>query len=241
MKERILVVEDDRAMSAGLCLNLREAGYEPYPVFTVAEAKQACFGGGMGENYALVILDVGLPDGSGLELAKEIRGACGIPLIMLTACDLDTDVMRGFEAGADDYITKPFHVGVLFCRIRALLRRSADSGSKKESREQVKGDLLSVGNLEIDYHGYQVKKRGKIVNLTPTEFDLLFRLSRNPGRVITRKMLLDEVWDVKGNYVDEHALTVQMSRLKQKIADEEFSYIKTVYGMGYQWIGEEDE
>ena len=179
-----------------------------------------------------------LPDGSGLEFARSLRRTESVPVLLLTARDLDEEVMEGFDAGADDYITKPFNVEILIRRVRAQLRRREAQSTKPEGA--VHGESrIWCGNLEIDTEGYLVKKNGKPMKLTPTECKILFCLCRNPGRVVTRRILLEEIWDAQGNYVDEHALTVQMSRLKQKLADEEYSYIKTVYGMGYQWSVEE--
>lgn len=234
---KILVVEDDAALNAGLCYNLQAAGYAAVPAYTIEGARRA-----YSEECALVILDVNLPDGSGLDFARELRMTETVPVLMLTALDMDEDVMKGFDAGADDYITKPFNVEILLRRVRAVLRRQEmQSGDDQKAEKDSPQNLILCGNLEIDTEGYTVKKSGAPVKLTPTEFKLLFKLCQNPERVLTRRILLEEIWDTQGNFVDEHALTVQMSRLKQKLGDSEYTYIKTVYGLGYQWIGEKEE
>lgn len=238
--DRILVVEDDAILNTGLCYNLREAGYDPVPVQSIEDARCAY----SEKEYALILLDVNLPDGNGLDFARILRRTEAVPVLILTARDMDQEVMEGFDAGADDYITKPFNMEILSRRVRAVLRRreiqsSFDNGTEKEILSS--RSLILCGNLEIDTEGYTVKKSGSSLKLTPTEIKLLFKLCQNSGRVLTRNILLGEIWDAQGNYVDEHALTVQMSRLKQKLADSEYTYIKTVYGMGYQWIGERED
>ena len=148
------------------------------------------------------------------------------------ARDMDEDMIAGFRAGADDYITKPFHIQVLVERVRAVLRRYQPSMEVKNQ--------IQTGNLIIDFESYTVLKSGKPLSLTPTEFKLLEKFLRNPGIVLTRQVLIDELWDNDGNYVDEHTLTIFVSRLRSKIADREFTYIKTVYGTGYRWTGAEN-
>ena len=180
---------------------------------------------------SLLLLDVNLPDGNGVNFARSIRSRRDIPIVFLTARDLDEDMIVGFQAGADDYITKPFNIQVLIQRVNAVLRRY------QAIQEDV--ECLTVGNLEIDFKSYTVAKNGVILSLTPTEFRLLTKFCRNPGIVLTRQVLLEELWDKDENYVDEHTLTIFVSRLRSKISDETFSYIKTVYGTGYRWIGEE--
>lgn len=231
--KKILVAEDDEMLNAGLCYNLTQEGFEPVSVYNLKEAMSAF----SKTEFALVLLDVNFPEGDGFGFAKQVREKSRVPVFFLTACDMDEDIMKGFDAGADDYMTKPFNVKILMQRIRAVLRRyEAGLGESLRKRE-----LCHCGHLEMDFEGSVVTKNGKPLSITPTECKLLFKLCRNPGMVLTRKILLEEIWDAQGNFVDEHALTVQMSRLKSKISDEAYSYIKTVYGMGYQWIGEKNE
>lgn len=236
--DKILVVEDDTILSTGLCYNLRAAGYDPLPAQSIEEAWST-----YSENECvLILLDVNLPDGNGFDFARRLRQSESIPVLMVTARDMDREIMEGFDAGADDYITKPFNMGILIRRVQAVLRRrelQSSSGAEQTTVSSI--SLILCGNLEIHTEEYSVRKSGSLLKLTPTEFKLLFKLCQNPGRVLLRSILLREIWDDQENYVDEHALTVQMSRLKQKLADKEYSYIKTVYGMGYQWIGEGEE
>ena len=223
MKE-ILVVEDDRTVSGGLCWHLQRAGYAPFPVYSEKEALEAY----SRKEYALLLLDVNLPDGSGFYLARKLKEKRDTPVIFLTGCDQDEEMLEGFEAGADDYVTKPFNVKLLLKRAEAVLRRSG---------REPGGRVLDFGALEVDLDGHQVSLNGERVELTPTEFELLSLLCQNPGVVLTRRVLLERLWDSRGNFVDEHALTVQMSRLKAKLKDGDISYIRTVYGTGYQWTG----
>lgn len=224
---RILIIEDDTALAEGIRLNLELAGYQADIVYSIKEAEDFF----RHSDASLLLLDVNLPDGNGVNFARSIRSRRDIPIVFLTARDLDEDMIVGFQAGADDYITKPFNIQVLIQRVNAVLRRY------QAIQEDV--ECLTVGNLEIDFKSYTVAKKGVILSLTPTEFRLLTKFCRNPGIVLTRQVLLEELWDKDENYVDEHTLTIFVSRLRSKISDETFSYIKTVYGTGYRWIGEE--
>ena len=232
--ERILIIEDDDVLAQGVKFNLELAVFSADMASDLEEAKKKLYaapqtGAGSEEGWQLLILDVNLPDGDGFSFAGSLRKEREIPVIFLTARDLDEDMMRGFEIGADDYITKPFNVLILVQRVRAVLKRY-HAGSRK--RERVK-----TGNLEIDFQSWQVWKSGVELTLTPTEFRLLKKFCDNPGIVLTRRVLLETMWDKEENFVDEHTLTMFVSRLRSKISDEEHSYIRTVYGTGYQWMG----
>ncbi len=222
----ILVVEDDEILGAGLCYNLELEGFKTTLVQSFEGAGKRI----EKDSWDMVILDVNLPDGDGFSLAKKIRLKARTPLIFLTACDLDDDILKGFELGADDYITKPFNIKIVIKRINAVFRRT--EVSRKE--------LFICGNLEIDFEKRTATKNEKPLVLTPTEFKLLQLFCKNPGKVLTRKMLLESLWDNEGNFVDEHTLTINVSRLRSKISDDTFAYIKTIYGMGYEWTGEKD-
>lgn len=226
--QHVLIVEDDSALADGLCLNLEIAGFGVRTAGNIRTAYSM-----LEQKVDLLLLDINLPDGSGVEFAKEVRKEKEIPIIFLTAKDLDEDMIAGFLVGADDYITKPFNIQVLVQRIKAVLRRYQPVDGNAQS--------LKVGNLQIDFQQYTVEKGGNLLSLTPTEFKLLVKFCQNPGIVLTRQILMDEFWDQSGNYVDEHTLTIFISRLRGKIADEKYSYIKTVYGTGYRWIGAENE
>lgn len=221
----ILIIEDDEMLNAGLCYNLQMEGYEAVPVFD---------GGGAWKlfnerEFDLVLMDVNLPDEDGFSLGRRIREKSSVPIIFLTANDMDEDMIKGFEAGADDYITKPFNIRVVLQRIQAILRRC----------EGMKLSVLNCGNLEIHFDRQTVLKQGRPLVLTPTEFKLLSKFCSNQTQVLTRQVLLEDLWDVDGNFVDEHTLTINISRLRSKISDDKFSYIKTIYGVGYQWVVEE--
>lgn len=224
--EHILIIEDDDILAQGVKLNLTLAGFDAGIAPNLKTAEQMVKSGG----WDLLILDVNLPDGDGFGFAKALRAEEDVPVIFLTARDMDEDMMRGFSAGADDYITKPFNVQILVQRVRAVLGRYC---SGKEKREQIR-----TGNLEIDFESWRILKNGRELTLTPTEFKLLRKFCENPGIVLTRQVLLEELWDKDENFVDEHTLTIFMSRLRNKISDKEHSYIKTIYGTGYQWVGE---
>lgn len=221
----ILIIEDDEMLNAGLCYNLQMEGYEAVPVFD---------GGGAWKlfnerEFDLVLMDVNLPDEDGFSLGRRIREKSSVPIIFLTANDMDEDMIKGFEAGADDYITKPFNIRVVLQRIQAILRRC----------EGTKLSVMNCGNLEIHFDRQTVLKQGRPLVLTPTEFKLLSKFCSNQTQVLTRQVLLEDLWDVDGNFVDEHTLTINISRLRSKISDDKFSYIKTIYGVGYQWVVEE--
>ena len=156
---------------------------------------------------------------------KQIRD---VPVVFLTARDMELDEMRGFDCGADDYITKPFSTVLLHKRIRAVLKRAG---------RNTKQNVYSDGYLTVDFDTSNVTAAGKPLILTPTEYRLMKLLIDNSGKVLTRQMILDRLWDANGNYVDEHALTVNIGRLRGKLETDENKYIKTVYGMGYMWIG----
>lgn len=220
--ENILIIEDDEMLNDGLCFNLQRAGFHPVPAYNLKLARTYM----KEQDFQLFILDVNLPDGDGFHFSGEIREKSKAPIVFLTAHDMDEDMIRGFEAGADDYITKPFNIRIVLQRIQAILRRC----------ETVKEEqIYRCGSLEADLDNRTVLKNGELLTLTPTEFKLLHVFLKNQGQVLTRQVLLDKLWDQDGNFVDEHTLTINISRLRGKLADGNHSYIKTVYGMGYQW------
>lgn len=223
--EKILVIEDDELLNSGLCFHLQKAGYHAMPAYCLEQA--ASF---IEQQWSLFLLDINLPDGNGLSFAKKIRQKSMTPIVFLTAKDMDEDMISGFDAGADDYITKPFNIKILMQRIQAILRRCEPKNTECP---------ISFGELTIDFETMEVKKGNSLLFLTPTEFKLLKIFCKNPKQVLTRKLLLEKLWDQDGNFVDEHTLTINISRLRKKIENDSDTYIKTVYGMGYQWIKEE--
>lgn len=224
---RILVVEDDLALSAGLCFELDMNGYITVAAYNCRKVRQLI----KGEAFDLVMLDVNLPDGNGFELCKEIREALPeTPVIFLTANDLEEDMLKGYDLGAEDYITKPFNMKILLKKIDVALRRM----EKEEKKNQ---DQWSDGFLSLDFSSLTAWRGEEKAAITPNEYKLLKVLTENEGNVITRQSLLDRLWDSGGNFIDDHTLTVTMNRLRSKIEDDAHSYIKTVRGMGYIWIG----
>ena len=225
--KKVLVIEDDEMLNAGMCFNIQKAGHEPISVMDLTSAEPYI----KNQEIDLILLDVNLPDGNGFDFAKKISEYNQKPLIFLTAHELDDEVIKGFELGADDYVTKPFNPKIAMQRINAVLRRS--DGFPKTT-------VYSCGNLHVDFDTHTVKKNEEIIHLTPTEYKLLYTFVKNPNIALTRSLLLEKLWDSEGNFVDEHTLTINISRLKNKIADDQYTYIKTIYGMGYQWIGDKN-
>lgn len=224
MQKQILVIEDDEILNAGLCYNLQKRDMLPFSAGSIEEAKKLL----KQETFDLILLDINLPDGSGFDFAKETVAHQNIPFLFLTAHNLEEEMIQGLRTGADDYITKPFSIRVLMEKIQAVLRRCG--GTQKPQP-------YACGNLVIDFENRLVKSRGSTVALTPTEFEILETLCRSRGQILTKDVLLEKIWDRKENYVSEHALSLNISRLRSKIADGEYEYIRTVYGLGYQWTG----
>lgn len=221
----ILVVEDDQLLNSTICYNLIAEGYNVDSAITKLTAKNLI----KAQNYDLVVLDINLPDGSGFDLCREIKRHCfDSAVIFLTANDMESDMLKGFELGADDYVTKPFPISVFRRKVSALLLRV-----KKQSFETDYND----GNLLINFSEMTASINGETILFTPLEYRLLRVLTKNPKIVLTRQVLLEKLWDTDENFVDEHALTQAISRIRCKIEKKEVQYIKTVYGMGYMWIG----
>lgn len=222
---RILVVEDDRFLNSTLCYNLTTVGYQVDAALTKADA----IGQTEKQNYELIVLDVNLPDGNGFDFCREIKERRpDTAVIFLTANDMESDMLKGFELGADDYVTKPFPISVFQKKVSALLSRIT---------RQSGGDFYDDGNLLINFSELTAALSGQAVTFTPLEYRLLKVLTSNSKQVLTRGQLLEKLWDAEENYVDEHALTSAISRIRGKIEVNGYQYIKTVYGMGYMWIG----
>ncbi len=225
--KRILVVEDDVMLNSGLCYNLELDAYKAVPAHDAAAALEKI----RDKTFDLVIMDVNLPDGDGFELCKKISAARDIPIIFLTARDLEADVVKGFDLGADDYITKPFNINIFRKKVAAVLKRSGEPASQK---------LYLCGDLVIDFDKLTAAIKDEPVVFTPTEYKILKIFTSNPNVLLTRQVLLEKLYDVDSNFVDEHALTVNINRLRNKIEAGDKKYIKTVYGMGYLWAGDKE-
>lgn len=216
MSTHILLVEDDTFLREGLVELLTK---ESYKITAAENANKAKTYLNM-TDFDLVILDVRLPDGSGLDICREIRAdGKTMPVLFLTACDDENEIVTGLDSGADDYVTKPFGIKVLLSRIRALLRRNPSS-------------IYEADGLYVDINKMLVKKNGETVFLTLTEFQILSTLIRNAGIVVTRGSLLSAIWDCDGNFIDDNTLSVHISRLREKISTSKLS---TIRGVGYRW------
>lgn len=221
--KQIILVEDDRALCRGVRLALEGPEVAVAPCASLAAAREAL----SMLSPDLLVLDVNLPDGSGLDLLREVRRAGALPVILLTANDLETDIVAGLELGADDYVTKPFSLAVLRARVNTQLRRG----------EAAAPQAFECGALRFDFAAMDFRRDGRPVELSRTEQKLLRLLVENRGRPLTRAALVDRIWTDGAQYVDENALSVTVGRLRGKLEDNpgKPQYIKTVYGVGYMW------
>ncbi len=218
---RVLVVDDDAALSEMLGIVLRGEGFEPVFCADGAEALAAF----RDSKPDLVLLDLMLPGRDGIDVCRAIRAESGTPIVMLTAKSDTVDVVVGLESGADDYVVKPFKPKELVARIRARIRRVDDAPAQ----------VILVGDLEIDVTGHTVKRGGEVLSLTPLEFDLLVCLARKPGQVFTREILLQEVWGYR-HAADTRLVNVHVQRLRAKVErdPERPDIVLTVRGVGYK-------
>lgn len=218
----IFLLEDDNAIGMGLCYSLENEGYNVTLAKSICEAKEIT-----GKNqFDLYILDLTLPDGSGYDMCKLIKAQDDYPVIFLTAYDDEVNVVMGFELGADDYITKPFRVKELLVRIKSVMRRY-----NKENND----GIIKIKNLTINTNEAKVYKDGTEIILTAMEYRLLLILLNNRGVVLSRNQLLENIWDVAGDFVEDNTLTVYIKRLRDKIEEEPTKpqFIKTIRGLGY--------
>ena len=223
---RILVVEDDRLLNNTLCYNLDAAGYAVDSALTKSVASNFL----TKQDYDLIVLDVNLPDGNGFDFCREVKERRpDTAVIFLTANDMESDMLKGYELGAEDYVTKPFPMSVFQKKLSVVLGRLA--------KQSGGGDNYEDGALSINFSEMTASLSGKPLVFTPLEYRLLKIMTKNPQNVLTRQVLLEKLWDADGSFVDEHALTAAISRVRNKIETDGHQYIKTVYGMGYMWIG----
>lgn len=247
---KILIIEDDTVLLSGLCRSLRSAENEIIGCGSLKEARQKL----LEESIHLILLDINLPDGDGLDFLVELRSGDYIPVILLTANDMDTDIVTGLELGADDYITKPFRLAVLRARVNTQLRRrklemerrerieregrlkKIEKGEDERGKKRIEGRVYQVGEFYFDFDLMVFKKEDEGVELSKTEQKLLRILVENRGIVLERARLIDRIWTDGAEYVDENALSVTVKRLRDKLKAAE--YIRTVYGVGYMWVKE---
>lgn len=221
--QNILVVEDDEELNQAICYSLEKEDYCAVPVRSIAEAKEQY----SKNNIQLILLDLNLPDGEGFLFCQWVKEQKNIPVLFLTARDLEEDALKGYEVGAEDYITKPFSMKILLKKIAVVLDRIVPESVF----------VFQNGHLKIDFVTAKVMVNGAECPVTPTEFKLLKQFISHKGQLLTYEILLERLWDSAGQFVDKHALAVNINRLRGKIEDDTHKYISNVYGMGYQWIG----
>ena len=223
MKQNILIIEDNKKLNDGMCLALKNKDYNFYQCRTLNDGRQIM----REQDISLILLDVNLPDGNGIDFVKEIRRQSSVPLILITVNNMEVDIVTGLEAGADDYITKPFSLMVLRARVGARLR---NIGERTDSR-------VKIDDFDFDFDKMKFFKDGEPLELSKTEQKLLKILCVNKGATMKRSYLIDSIWQGDTEFVDDHALTVVIKRLRDKLEDDSQHpvYIKTVYGIGYTW------
>ncbi len=224
----LFLLEDDISLIDGLQYSLKKNGFQVDVVRTVKEAKEHLAEIG---KYDLLILDVTLPDGTGFDICEWVRKRDKMmPIIFLTASDEEVNIIRGLDCGGDDYVTKPFKLGELCSRIRALLRRAGRTN-------QDDGNLLECGDVSIDLLGSRVFLKGTLLDLTNMEYRLLCLLIKSANRVVPRDIILNDLWDGTGNFVDDNTLSVYIRRLREKVEPDAShpQHLITVRGFGYQW------
>jgi two-component system, OmpR family, response regulator RegX3 len=227
----ILLVEDERAITEPLAEALEREGFVPEVAGTAAEAMESA----RGSTPDLVLLDIGLPDGSGLDVCRELRRQTEVPIIMLTARGSEADRVAGLELGADDYVVKPFSAREVMARVRAVLRR-ASPGPSGDGAEP-----LTIGDLSLDPARHEARLTGEPLELSRKEFELLRVLMEDAGSVITREALIEEVWDMNW-FGSTKTLDVHISGLRKKLGDDpkEPRYIHTVRGVGFRFSGTDE-
>lgn len=224
---KILFVEDDLPLALGIEYTLKQEGFDVIHAKNLEDAREKY----KESEFNIILLDVMLPDGSGYDFCKEVRKNSEIPIIFMTACDEEVNVVLGLDMGGDDYVTKPIRVKELISRINAVLRR------RGVARDKSSDEIIKSGDITIEPLKYKVYKQGKVVELTAIEYKLLLILIKNKGNAIERVTLLEKLWDIEGNFVDGNSLTVYIKRLREKIEDDIKTprYIETVRGIGYRW------
>lgn len=216
---RLLIIEDDLSLNYALKIYFEKAGYMVFQGVSCKEAERII----KQENIDLIVADIGLPDQSGLVFAEKIRKERNVPIIFLTAKDEEQDVLAGYDVGCEEYVTKPISPKILQKKIEVILKR------------QENDNILVYQALKIDYEKRRVWKEEQEINVTDREWKILYLLAKNKGAIVTKEILLEKVWDVEGNFVDEHVVSVVINRLRKKIEDStgEPVYIKNVFGVGY--------
>lgn len=220
----ILLIEDDRPLNKAISVYFKKEKFYVLSSFSGQEALDILFQ----NNLDLIILDINLPDLSGFDLIEQIKIInSNIPILILSACDLDSAILHGFNLGAEDYVTKPFNIEILHKKINVILKRNTKNTFYKDD------------HLFFDKNTSKLVIDNKEIKLTPLEFKLLSLFLENQNQIILKESIIEKIWDSNENYVDEHTLLVNISRLRNKIEDDKHHYIKTVYGLGYRWCQDE--
>jgi DNA-binding response OmpR family regulator len=217
MRLKVMLVEDSPMIIKGLQYTIEQAGYDLDVFMSYEHAMRHIYDGG----YDLAVLDVTLPDGSGYDICKVVKEDLKIPVIFLTARDTENDVVKGFDMGADDYIIKPFRNRELVSRMETALKKSGKTQK-----------LITIGKVEINADDDIVTVDGKTVDFTPLEFKVLLLLCQNAGRTVSREIILQNIWDMAGNFVNDNTLTVYIKRIREKLGENDI--ITTVKGIGYK-------
>lgn len=216
----IVIIEDDVLLNEALCKTFTNAGYCAKGAHSMKQG-MAFFQ----DNVSLAVIDIGLPDGDGITLCRRVQSLYNTPVIFLTARDEEADMLHAFDSGADDYLVKPFPMAVLLKHVEAVLRRAVEENPQTFYYEE----------LSIDFERKQVKIKGNTIKLTPKEYRLLELLAKNRKRVVTKNMMLKQIWDEEGSFVEENTVNVTLTRLKKKIESNPAKpvYIKNIFGLGY--------
>lgn len=214
----IFLLEDDRILSKGISIALEKDGHHITTAYGYVEALQKY----TLKKYDLFLLDINLPDGNGMNFCQKIRQTSQLPVLFLTANDTEDDMLNSYDAGCDDYISKPFSLAVLRRKVSAILKRTIADNTR-----------IQYKDLEVDTEKCLVRLQGEEVHLSATEYKLLCYLMQHRGTVVTKTMLLENLWDIDGNFIDDNTLRVHIKRLRQKLNDDNQEYIVTVFGIGY--------
>lgn len=237
---KILIIEDDKHIRNIIDKLLRQNGYDTVQAESVKQAEKYEENG---EVFDVYLIDVILPDGNGFDLCRKLRDKSSAVIIFITSCDDEESITRGLDIGGDDYITKPFRAAELLARIQANLRRMGSHGNvwndkvKGEEKNGINQRCMELGIIKVDINRHEVSKAGKVISLTPLEYELLTLLMINHGLIVKRQVILEKLWDSDRNFVEDSTLTVTISRLKAKLGTtgEGKSFIETIRGYGYRW------
>lgn len=224
---KILLLEDDKSLNRGISLKLQKEGYEVLSAFGVTEAEEVFHT----NQIDLIISDITMNDGNGLDFAREVRKKSDVHILFLTALDQEVDIVNGYDVGADDYITKPFSLMVLISKVNAIMRRIESRQNGSEETGELYAEDICMQSVQM-----KVYKGGEELNLSKKEIQLLHYFLEHPGQIISKEQILEAVWGLDGQFVDDNTVPVTISRLKKRLSsNEEGEYIKNVRGLGYLW------